>query len=246
MSSSPSPHAALRYAGKLEVGRTVALDAVHARGLALREIRPKEAFTLIDADDRFFRATLRSLGKREGEALVYEAMAASTESPVDITLLCAVLGRQRMLGVVQKATELGAMRIVPVLSARSVQRADLEHEKAHAWPAQAVRAARQCRRASLPIVLPAAPLAEALGEGYFSGADKRIHLDDRVAPTLDASARPRSIALVVGPEGGFTDEELELLAAHRSEPLRIGGRVLRAETAALVGLTIVQHAFGDM
>lgn len=241
-----SPHDALRVSESLAVGQSFALDRAHARGLAVREIRPKEAFTVVDGSGRFFRATLKAIEKHGGEALVYESMPASTESPVEVTVLCAVLARQRMLGVVQKATELGAMRIVPVLSARSVPREGLEHEKAHAWPGQAVRAARQCRRASLPVVTSAMAFEDALDAPFFAQADLRIHLDDVTGGETFATTKPRTIAFVVGPEGGFTDEERARLVARGSVAQRLGPRVLRAETAVLVGLTIVQHRFGDI
>jgi 16S rRNA (uracil1498-N3)-methyltransferase len=149
--TSPSLNAPLRHAAKLAEGEEIALGAVHVRALRRREIKEKEAFTIVDRDGDFFRASPKAMKQSGGEALVYEQMAGSTESPADITLLCAVLARQRMLAVIQKATELGVARVVPVLSERSVQRDGLDHEKAHAWPKQALRAARQCRRASLPV-----------------------------------------------------------------------------------------------
>jgi 16S rRNA (uracil1498-N3)-methyltransferase len=158
-----------------------------------------------------------------------------------------------MLVVIQKATELGVMRIVPVLSERSVPREGLDHQKAHAWPKQALRAARQCRRASLPEVREAIELASALEEGFFNEADLRVYLDDRVtdAAALDAGApgvaRERHrIVFAVGPEGGWTDEERAMLETRGARPLRLGGRVLRAETAVFAGLTLLQHAYGDM
>jgi len=248
MSDLNPPNAALRFSGALSVGNTIALDSVHVRGLRFREIKPKEAFTIVDAKGGFFRATLKSIENAGGEALVYEAMSSTTESPAHITLVCAVLGRQRMLGVVQKATELGAMHVLPVISERSVQFEGLEHEKAHAWPGQALRAARQCRRASVPRVETATSLITALDDVRVRDADRRIYLDDQVAreTPLDRAPRPRTVAFAVGPEGGWTDDERRLLESRGALPLRIGGRVLRAETAVLVGLTLMQHAFGDM
>lgn len=94
-------------------GQRISLDTAHAERLRFREINLKEAFTLVDKDGRFFRASLIELSKNGGEALVYEAMALSPESPARITLFCAVLARQRMLFVIQKATELGVARVVP-------------------------------------------------------------------------------------------------------------------------------------
>jgi 16S rRNA (uracil1498-N3)-methyltransferase len=250
---SPSLNAPLRHDVELSEGRQIELDEFQVRALRHRHVNEKEAFTIVDRGGSFFRASLTAMRKSAGEALVYERMAGSTESPAEITLLCAVLARQRMLVVIQKATELGVMRIVPVLSERSVPREGLDHQKAHAWPKQALRAARQCRRASLPEVREAIELASALEEGFFNEADLRVYLDDRVtdAAALDAGApgvaRERHrIVFAVGPEGGWTDEERAMLETRGARPLRLGGRVLRAETAVFAGLTLLQHAYGDM
>lgn len=234
------------------MGQRIVLDRAHARGLRFREINPKEAFTIIDRTGGFFRASLIALQEDAGEALVYEAMPGSTESPAHITLLCAVLARQRMLGVVQKATELGVMRVVPVLSERSVQRAGLSHEKAHAWPGQALRASRQCRRASVPEVSLAVSLAAALEDESFSGAALRVYLDDhpgggtKLPDAGSGASGATRIAFAVGPEGGFTDDERQLLGDRGATALRLGGRILRAETAVLVGLALLQRAYGDL
>jgi len=249
----PTLNAPLRHAARLTEGERVALDAFQVRALRHREVNEKEAFTIVDRDGHFFRASLKVMKKSGGEALVYERMAGTTESPADITLLCAVLARQRMLVVIQKATELGATRIVPVLSERSVPREGLDHQKAHAWPKQALRAARQCRRASLPEVREAVELAAILDDACFTEADLCVFLDDREsspralddkAPSADRAGR--RIVFAVGPEGGWSDEERALLEARGAVPLRLGGRVLRAETAVFAGLTLLQHAYGDM
>ena len=248
-----SLNAPLRHAAKLAEGEQIALDALHMSALRQREIKEKEAFTIVDREGHFFRASLKVMKKGGGEALVYERMAGSTESPVEITLLCAVLARQRMLVVIQKATELGVARIIPVLSERSVPRDGLDHEKAHAWPKQALRAARQCRRASLPEVREAIELTSILEDDCFTEADLCVYLDDRAQSrsALDDAA-PRAdraglrIVFAVGPEGGWNDAERAMLERRGALPLRLGGRVLRAETAVFAGLTLLQHAYGDM
>jgi 16S rRNA (uracil1498-N3)-methyltransferase len=249
----PSLNAPLRHTAKLVEGQCVPLDAFQVKALRHRAVNEKEAFTIVDRNGHFFRASLKSMNKSGGEALVYERMVGSTESPVDITLLCAVLQRQRMLVVVQKATELGVARIVPVLSERSVQRDGLAHEKAHAWPKQALRAARQCRRASLPEVREATELTAAVEDDNFATADLRLYLDDvESSPrALDngeswASRVGRRVVLAVGPEGGWSDEERAMLKHRGAVPLRLGGRVLRAETAVFASLALLQHSFGDM
>lgn len=249
--STPALRAPIRFPDRITVGASLSLDAHHAKALRAREVTAKEPFTLVDGEGRFFRASVTILAMKGGQAKVYEAMEASPESPAELTLLCAVLGRQRMLTIIQKATELGVARVIPVLTEHSVPADGLAHEKAHAWPKQALRAARQCRRASLPEIREALPLQDALADPAFSKAALRVYLDDRARagaklPKLTSSSKsPPSIAFAVGPEGGWTEAERTLLREKRATGLRVGGRVLRAETAALVGLTLLQQAYGD-
>jgi 16S rRNA (uracil1498-N3)-methyltransferase len=230
----------------LTVDRKIELDAQEVAALRFRQVNVSEAFTLQGPDGRFFRASLQSLGARGGEALIYEEMERSPESPLSLTLVCAVLARQRMLLVVPKATELGVTRIQPVISAHSVPETGLEHEKASAWPNAAIRAARQCRRASVPEVRTTELLAAALEGEVWRAAQARFYLDDRAPHGARLARGLTSVCLAVGPEGGWSDEERELLQRSGAAPLVIGGRVLRAETAAITGVFLVQHALGDL
>jgi 16S rRNA (uracil1498-N3)-methyltransferase len=242
----PFPHSPITHPAPLSVGQEIRLDPRAVEQVRFREVNVKEAFTLRDSGGRFFRATLRAAGPRGGEALVYEALTHSPESPLALALFCGVLGRQRMLQVVQKATELGVGRVQPVLSERSVPREGLDHEKAHAWPGQALRACKQCRRASVPLVLPAVTLAEAMEDPAWREAEARFYLDDRASASAAPEPGPQSVCLAIGPEGGWTDAERRLLKEAGAAPLVLGGRVLRAETAVLVGLALLQHRMGDL
>ena len=219
-----------------------------AKRLRMREVNATEAFTLRDGAGAWFRASVKEYGGRGGRAVPYERMGRSPEPTVDLTLACAVLARQRMHMVVQKATELGVRRIVPLLTDHSVPADAVGHEQAHAWPGHVARAARQCRRSSLPHLLAPIPLDAFLASPPFASADLRLFLDDRTDAAPDPPADPagphRRIVLLVGPEGGFSDAERHRLAS-RVRPWVLGGRVLRAETAALVGLTAVHMTWGD-
>jgi 16S rRNA (uracil1498-N3)-methyltransferase len=227
----------------LELQVPFVFDGAMARRLVRREVNPKEAFTVRNDAGVYFRAALTELGEDGGAAIPYERMPRSPEPVVEITLACAVLARQRMIFVVQKATELGVARIVPLFTEHAVPPHGLEHEKAHAWPGQVVRAARQCRRSSLPELL--APMRlEAFLASPAAGADLSLFLDDRSDGAPAPMVAPRRIILFVGPEGGFSDTERENLK-NRAFPWVLGGRVLRAETAVLAGLTAVQLAWGD-
>lgn len=227
----------------LALGAAFSFGAELARRLARREVNPKEAFTLRDASGAFFRASLKDLGPSGGTAVPFERCAVSPEPAVAITLACAVLARQRMIFVVQKAVELGVARIVPLLTERSVPESGLEHEKAHAWPGQIVRAAKQCRRSSLPELAPPAGL-DAFLASTAAQADASVCLDNIGGQPPPAVERPRSVLLWVGPEGGFSDAERKRLEG-KARPWLLGGRVLRAETAVLVGLAAVHLKWGD-
>ncbi len=241
------PFAPLTHPAPLELQQTISLTSTCVAGLHARKVNVKEAFTLADSAGNFFRAALHSLTATAGEALVYERMALAPESPVEVTLVCAVLQRQRMLWVAQKAAELGVARIQPVFTLKSVPPAEIGHEKPHAWPGQALKGARQCRRASLPEVCRTVPLDEVLASAAWREADRRLYLDDRADENVSDLLVPcRSVMLVIGPEGGFANVERQRLVDAGARSLRLGGRVLRAETAVMVGLTVVQHRIGDL
>ncbi len=250
MNERPAPTPALlapiRFGRPAFVGETISLGASQRQQLAVREINEKEAFTLIDGDGVGFRASLQEGGR----ALVYEKMAGTTESGARITLVCSVLAKQRMLTVVQKATELGCVRIVPVFSDHGVKPTDIEKEKPSTWFVQAIKACRQCRRASVPDVQSVTPLASALAAPYWVNATERFWLDDRTAApgdpfAADSERSEGDYALAVGPEGGWSDTERELIAKS-AKAVPLGNRILRAETAVFTGLALLQHRLGDL
>jgi 16S rRNA (uracil1498-N3)-methyltransferase len=234
----------LDTAARLTLQEPFSLDRTLVNRLRRREINAKEAFTIRDSSGDYFRASLKEMNEDKGLALPYELMERSPEPSIEITLACAVLGRQRMLFVMQKATELGVAHIVPLLTDHSVPPEDLEHEKASSWPAQILRAARQCRRSSLPQLDPPTSLDVFLTSSACASAEVCMVLDDRSSPAPASTASARRIVLLVGPEGGFSDPERSKLES-KAYPWVLGGRVLRAETAVIVGLTAVHMTWGD-
>jgi 16S rRNA (uracil1498-N3)-methyltransferase len=234
----------LAVASILTLDEPFLFDKGLAKRLLWREVNATEAFTLRDGSGAYFRASVKEYDDKGGVAVAYERMSRSPESTVDVTLACAVLARQRMHLVVQKATELGVRRIIPLLTDHSVPPDAVEVEQVHAWPGHVARATKQCRRSSLPHLLPPMPLATFLALPLFASADLRLFLDDRSDPSPASAGPPKRIILVTGPEGGFSDAERSRLAAH-ARPWVLGGRILRAETAALAGLAVVQTIWGD-
>ena len=229
---------------RLTLEQPFRLDRALMKRLRLREINTKEAFTIRDATGGYFRASLKESTERGGLALPYERMERSPEPIIDITLACAVLARQRMHFVMQKATELGVMRIVPLLTDHSIPPEGLAQEQAHAWAGHIARATRQCRRASLPGLHEPISLDLFLSSAMLKDADRCLFLDDQNQAAVLEDQSPRRIVLIVGPEGGFSDAERAKLAAKASAWV-LGGRILRAETAVVVGLAAVQMKWGD-
>jgi 16S rRNA (uracil1498-N3)-methyltransferase len=227
----------------LTLGTDFPFDADVAKRLILRDVNPKEAFTAYDDAGDFYRVSVKELTPAGGLAVPYERCPVSPEPVVDITLACAVLARQRMLFVAQKATELGVTTLVPLFTEFSVKADGLEHEKAHGWPGQAVRAAKQCRRGSLPEITPPMAFDEFLASAYAK-ADLSLCLDNVGGEAPAPAEAPQSVLLLVGPEGGFSDAERKKLEG-KAMGWQLGGRVLRAETAVLVGLCAVHLNWGD-
>lgn len=234
----------LAIPSRLTLDQPFQLDRGLMKRLRLREVNTKEAFTIRDASGTYFRASLKESTDRGGLALPYEKMNRSPESTIDITLAAAVLARQRMHFVMQKATELGVRRIVPLLTDHSVPREGLPQEQAHAWQGHIARAARQCRRASLPDLQAPISLHDFLTSKLFTSSDRRLFLDDQAEEAPLDKATPKRLILLVGPEGGFSDAE-RLKLAEKAIPWVLGGRIVRAETAVLVGLTLAQSRWGD-
>jgi 16S rRNA (uracil1498-N3)-methyltransferase len=170
-----------------------------------------------------------------------EALPAN-ESPLRTILIQALGKADKTDFVVEKAVEMGVHEIFPVFTARcDVKPAGGTDKKTERWRSIALAACKQCGRA----VLPAVHAPGALEAALASAQAERKFLLHPGAPSLKNGAAPRSAAMAVGPEGGFTDEEISLAARHGFEPLALGPRVLRTETAALAALAVLQNRWGD-
>jgi 16S rRNA (uracil1498-N3)-methyltransferase len=163
---------------------------------------------------------------------------AAPEERCRITIAVALIRFDRLETVFEKATELGAHKIVPFASDRSedgLERAAVK--RVARWRKIALESAQQCRRTHLPVVEEPAAFKDVLG----SEAEQRLFLDENCRDLL-SPASAGSAALIVGPEGGWTERERKAALETGWTAVSLGPRILRAETAAIAGLAILTHA----
>jgi 16S rRNA (uracil1498-N3)-methyltransferase len=204
------------------------------------------AVTLFDGHGGEYAGTLERDGKKFW-ARVGAHDPVERESPLRITLLQGVARGERMDLIVQKATELGVVRIVPVLAERSVVKVDstqAERKRDH-WQAIAIAACEQCGRNRVPVVAAPARLGDAL-DALPGNTMRCILAADGGSPLTAVRADGRDIVLLIGPEGGLADDERRFARLREFEAYRMGPRILRTETAGLTALATLQAILGDL
>jgi 16S rRNA (uracil1498-N3)-methyltransferase len=240
----------------LTPGSVVELPSETASHLArVLRARSGDEVILFNGDGREFNGAIEAVRGSLVSAAVGESRPVDRESPLKITLVQCVPRGDRMDFIVQKATELGVARIVPVLSQRSVVRLDRAQAESKAihWRAVAVSACEQCGRNRLPSIEAPQPLLYYLGE-TSPGTGLRLVLEPAAETHARMQRDPRGAAevasvdaeIAIGPEGGFAADELEAFRVARFSQIKLGPRTLRTETAAIAAVVWLQARFGDM
>lgn len=188
-------------------------------------------------------AYLAEVVEAKGERVVFrvESPLASSTLPARITLCAALFKFDRFEWMVEKATELGVARILPVEATRSEKGLfEASRKRSERWARIAREASQQSRRTTMPEVLPAVGFDAALK----TEADARLFLEEETAPPLlkVLKERPSSVALLLGPEGGWTDREREAAGSAGWTAVSLGPQVLRAETAAAAAVALLVGA----
>jgi 16S rRNA (uracil1498-N3)-methyltransferase len=228
----------------LAAGATVALDRAQSHYLlAVMRGKPGDAVLVFNGRDGEWRATV-SAQKRAAVLHVGDRTRAQT-APGDLHYLFAPLKAGRLDYSVQKAVEMGASRLQPVLTRHGqVARVNLERVRANA-----IEAAEQCGILTLPEIAPPLALARAIDaldpDRWLVFCDEDAEVGDPVA-ALAAARQHSGLAVLIGPEGGFAEEErTALLRRQNTVRLALGPRILRADTAAVAALALVQAVIGD-
>ena len=230
--------------------------SVHLNGEEARHLRsvlrlvPGDHVFVFDGNGNEFECEVAEFGKESVRLnLIDRVEPASPESPLQITLAVALLKGDKFDLVVQKTTELGVVAIMPLETKRADIRLRDENDarkRVHRWQRIALEAAKQSGRALVPQI--AAPQSlESLPEA----SDSVLFFSERDGESLRHLVEgfdqiPSSLTAIVGPEGGWADEEIEFARESGWKIVTLGGRVMRAETAAIAVTVLLQHAWGDL
>lgn len=241
----PRLHVPLLPAG---INGELTLEGDAAKHLRVLRLRPGNPLVLFDGTGGEYRAEFLDVDRKLARVLVHEYCPVERESPLSLTLVQGISKGDRMDWTIQKAVELGVSRIWPVFTERSVVNLRGERlEKKHAhWQGVVRSACEQCGRNRLPEVLLPRPLeacAPLLAEQSLS-----LLLDPaggRALPGFQVDPGCQ-LALLVGPEGGFSDAELAWARGRGCAPVLLGPRVLRTESAAIAALAAMQLLWGDL
>jgi len=241
---TPRLHVAVALGADL-VGSELTLPdaAAHHAVRVLRLVRG-DTLALFDGRGGECAATIEAVGKREATVRIDRFDPIERESPLEVTLVQAVIASDMMDYAIRKATELGVTALQPIATARSapLPAGERAQKRQQHWQQVAIAACEQCGRNRVPQVDAVAPLAGWLaawrGRGFILAPGAARSLADLPPPA-------GALALLVGPEGGFVPAELALAERAGWEAVHLGPRVLRAETAGIAVLSAMQVLWGD-
>jgi 16S rRNA (uracil1498-N3)-methyltransferase len=188
---------------------------------------------------KVFRGTVSAIRDHVVEFDLGEELPAS-ESTLDITLALAIFKFDRMEWAIEKCTELGVSRIIPVVARRTAAHlARASVKRVERWQRIAFQASEQCRRAVVPTIespidIRAASQLQGTGRIVLAESEQDVSLRE----ALERFSNPTNLVLAVGPEGGWTSEELAIFQEHRWTAATLGSTILRAETAAIAAMAI--------
>lgn len=232
----------------LAAGAEIELPAGAARHVQVLRLQPGDPITLFegrqDGLGGEWQATILRMGRSDVAVRVDSHVPADRENPRPVHLLAGITANERMDWLVEKATELGVTSITPLLAERSVLKLKGERgekKRAH-WQAVAVAACEQCGRNRVPDIREAVTLAQWLQQPQLQGDAVRAVLSlgegTQPLPHVLPAGGTTPVFFLSGPEGGLTASEEAFARTHGFVPVTLGPRVLRAETAPLVALTL--------
>lgn len=214
----------------------------------VRRQKEGDPFLGLDGQGGLYRCRLRRQGREWGAEIV-ERLHGDTESPLHVVLAQALVKKDKFEWVIQKATELGVSRIVPLITERTEvrPRPKSAERKMRRWNKILIDALKQSGRLNLPLLEEPRDLAQFCERDQ---SEARLVLDEEGdlawSRAVEAfSSPPAGCTVYIGPEGGWDDRDRQIFAAHALPRIHLGPRTLRTETAPVCALTLLQHTWGD-
>ncbi len=213
-------------------------------------LRAGDDLIVFNGAGKEYEGTIIEEGSSSVGIRVKRVLSSLSESPLEIVLAQSLLKGEKMDYLIQKATELGVKRILPFFSSRTVPFLEetRRSKRDQRWKRIAVEASKQCGRGAVPQIEPLQDFLELIqkvGQGFL-----RLILWERegarLKEVLGKSGGKKKIFFIVGPEGGFTQEEIERARGEEFIPVHLGRRILRSETSSLCLLSILQYEWGDI
>ncbi|MFA5164365.1 MAG: 16S rRNA (uracil(1498)-N(3))-methyltransferase [Candidatus Omnitrophota bacterium] len=228
--------------GSVSAGRiTVTGEELHHARDVMR-LREGDLITVFDGTGKEYTGTVDKIGRDEISAAVSRVSEVPKERCA-ITLIQAIPKSSKMDLIIEKATELGVARIIPIVTSRTVVKISGEGNKTERWKKIAVVAAKQCGRSTFPEIAPVTGLKDSLVEAKGCEISLMPCLYEGNKRLMDAigGRKAASAAVFIGPEGDFTKEEVEAAVSSGATPVILGNEVLRSETAAVAVLSIMSY-----
>jgi 16S rRNA (uracil1498-N3)-methyltransferase len=234
---------------------SVTLSADETRHLHdVLRLKPKDEVVVFDGRGREFRGVIEKIARNSTTIRIIEEITGSSlESPLNLTIAIALLKGEKFDLVAQKLAELGVAGVIPVITARADVRLRSESDvtrRLDRWRRIVMEATKQCGRTRLMTITE--PIAlKCLIEQPPNEGEQRFMFAERDGTSLqDAIDRighaPEAVTAVIGSEGGWADEEIDQARAAGWKVVTLPGRIMRAETAAIVVAALLQHRFGDL
>ncbi len=222
---------------------TLGADEAHHMRDVVRQ-RPGDEVSVFDGEGREFVCVIRNIARSSAELeIVREVEPRSPESPARITLAAAMLKADKFELVIQKAVELGVAELVPLITDRCEANTKHAEKRMVRWQRIILDASKQCGRATLMKIGEPVKFQTMLAAGDNT---ETVLFAERDGERLGDGGRNVIRTVVIGPEGGWSDAEIDAARATGCRIITLGGRILRAETAAIAITAIVQNLFGDI
>lgn len=233
-------------------GQRVRFDQAQAHQLQrVLRMRPGDEVVVFDGSAQEHTVRLDTVNRKQASGSILSTTAAGSEPAVSLTLYQSLLNRDKFEWVLQKGTEIGVARFVPVITNRTLVRdaGAVSDGRLARWRRIVTEAAEQSRRTRVPQVRPAIRFDEAVAEAGGSSVALIAWEAAGAPPLREAMAGPddpSGVALFIGPEGGYEAAEVELAEQAGVRPFTLGRRILRTETAAVVAAALVLYELSEM